>query len=145
MLYFLLWVVLFSLYLCAYSVLFVYMVLIDWLPLEIIQCLVRFFDLLLSVLSPYDLCIVVPPCCILLFLSTQVPKTPLIYCQFLSLICRFVFVSVDLFFFFYSIWWLLVAAVGDSYYSDYHRALVAFTLIICIVLLPVHFCCRNTP
>ena len=68
MLSFLLWVVLFSLYLCVYSVLFVYMILLDWPPLDIIQCLVRFIDLLLLVLSPYALCIVVPPCCILFLL-----------------------------------------------------------------------------
>ena len=101
MLYFLLWVVLFSLYLCAYSILFVYVILLDWPPLEIIQRLVRIIDLSLSVLSPYALRIVVPPRCILFLLvdSSAEDAVHVLFmcCRFFVLFVGFVLVFVNLF------------------------------------------------
>ena len=142
MLYFLLWVVLFSLYLCAYSILFVYVTLLDWPSLEIIQCLVRFINLSLSVLSPYALCIVVPPHSILFLLVDLSAKDTVhaifVFYLWLCSCLRWSFLI------FFLIQWLLIAAAGDSYWSNYHRALVAFTLTVCIAFWPFHFCYHNT-
>ena len=113
MLYFLLWVVLFSLYLCAYSVSFMYVILLDWPPLDIIQCLVRVIDLSLSVLSPCTLCIVVRLYCILFLLVNMSTQDAAHVLSVFCLLFLVLFSFASIFLKNYLIRWLSISAAEN--------------------------------